>query len=48
MAERLIEIGVEEMWTPFLEEANALFIEEKLARHENDANKLTDICKRIV
>lgn len=44
MSERLIEIGAEEMWTPFLEEANALFIEEKKARHDNDASRLSEIC----
>ena len=48
MSERLIELGPEEMWTPFLEEENQLFIEEKAARHENDPNKVTEICKRIV
>lgn len=44
MTERLIELGPEEMWTSFLEEANQLFIEEKIARHENDPNKLAEIC----
>jgi len=31
MTDRLIEIGPEDMWTSFLEEANQLFIEEKAA-----------------
>jgi 26S proteasome regulatory subunit N5 len=48
MAERLIDIGSEEMWTPFLEEANALFIEEKKARHDNDAIRISEICQRVV
>ena len=44
----MIDIGVEEMWTPFLEEVNNLLIEEKQARHENDHIKLAEICTRIV
>jgi len=48
MSERLIEIGPEDMWTSFLEEANQLFQEEKVAWHENDQTKLADICKRII
>lgn len=44
MTERLIELGPDEMWTPFLEEANQLFIEEKVTRHENDVTKLSEIC----
>lgn len=36
------------MWTPFLEEADQLMQEEKVARHNNDAVKLADICKRIL
>ena len=46
--QRMFEIGHEEMWTPFLEEANDLMIEEKAARHENDHIKLAEICCRIV
>jgi 26S proteasome regulatory subunit N5 len=46
--DRLIEIGEEEMWTDFLEEVNKLLHEEKAARHENDAVKLSEICCRIV
>lgn len=42
--DRLIEIGDEEMWTDFLEEVNKLLHEEKEARHENDATKLSEIC----
>lgn len=41
--DRLIEIGEDEMWTEFLEEVNKLLIEEKVARHENDAVKLSQI-----
>ena len=46
--QRLIDIGPEEMWTPFLEEVNTLLIEEKVVRHENDHIKLAEICTRIV
>ena len=42
--DRLIEIGDEEMWTDFLEEVNKLLHEEKEARHENGATKLSEIC----
>ena len=44
----MFDIGAEEMWTPFLEEVNDLMIEEKAARHENDAIKTSEICIRIV
>lgn len=46
--DRLIEIGEEEMWSDFLEEVNKLLHDEKAARHENDAVKLSEICKRIM
>lgn len=46
--ERIIELGEEEMWTPFHEEVNGLFHDEKKSRHENDANTSTDILKRII
>ena len=46
--QRMFDIGAEEMWTPFLEEANDLMIEEKAARHENDHVKISEICVRIV
>lgn len=46
--ERQIPIDEEEMWTPFLEEANKLFLEEKAARHEGDHIKLAEISCRIV
>ena len=36
------------MWTDFLEEVNKLLHEEKAARHENDANRLSELCKRII
>ena len=48
MTDRLIELEDEEMWTPYLEDANQLLIEEKAARHENDGVKLADLCKRII
>lgn len=44
----MIDIGPEEMWTPFLEEVNDLLIEEKQARHLNDHIKLAEICTRIL
>ena len=46
--QRMFAIGADEMWTPFLEEVNALMIEEKKQRHENDHIKLAEICTRIV
>ena len=46
--DRLIDIGEDEMWTDFLEEVNKLLHEEKVARHENDAVKLSELCRRIV
>ena len=47
-AQRMIEIGPEEMWTPFLESINALMLEEKKARQENDSFKGAEICCKIV
>lgn len=44
----MFEIGAEEMWTPFLEEANDLMVEEKRFRHENDHIKVAEVCLRIV
>ena len=46
--DRFIDVGADEMWTEYLEEINKLFHEEKKARHENDAVKLSEICRRIV
>jgi hypothetical protein len=46
--QRMFEIGADEMWTPFLDEVNDLMLEEKIARHENDHVKLSEICLRIV
>jgi hypothetical protein len=46
--QRMIEIGPEEMWTPFLDEVNNLLHEEKALRHENDHIKLAEVCTRIV
>lgn len=48
MTERLIEPYDEEMWTPFLEEVNSLMLEEKAARHENNATKGSELTKRII
>lgn len=44
----MIELGEEEMWTPFLEEVNTLLIDEKQLRHEGDHNKQSDVCVRVV
>ena len=44
----MIEIGPEEMWTPFLESINSLMLEEKKARQENDAFKGSEISCKIV
>ena len=46
--QRMIEIGPEEMWTPFLESINSLMLEEKKARQENDSLKGSEICCKIV
>ncbi len=48
MADWLLELEPEEMWTPFHEEINGLLHEEREARHENDANKLSELCKRMI
>lgn len=44
----MIEIGPEEMWTPFLESINSLMLEEKKARQENDAFKGSEISCKIL
>jgi hypothetical protein len=41
-------IAHDEMWTDYLEEINKLLHEEKAARHENDAIKISEIVQRIV
>ena len=46
--QRMIEIGPEEMWTPFLESINQLMLDEKKARQENDSHKGSEICCKIV
>lgn len=46
--QRMFELSAGETWTPFLEEINDLMIEEKVARHENDHIKVSEICLRIV
>lgn len=47
-AQRLIEIGADEMWTPFLESINSIMLEEKKARQENDSIKGSELCCKIV
>ena len=47
-AQRLIEIGPDEMGTPFLESINAIMLEEKKARQENDSIKGSELCCKIV
>lgn len=42
--QRMIELGADEMWTDFLEASNDLFLEEKAARHNNDADRTAEIC----
>lgn len=44
----MVEIGAEEMWTPFLEKINQLMVEEKKARQENDSFKGAELCSKIL
>lgn len=44
----MIEISKDEIWTDFLEEANAMFIEEKKARHDGTAEESSAICQKIL
>ncbi len=46
--QRMFELAPGESWTPFLDEVNDLMLEEKVARHENDHIKASEICLRIV
>ena len=46
--QRMIEIGADETWTPFLEKINVLMIEEKKARQENESFKGAEACCKIV
>lgn len=46
--QRMLDAGVDGMWTSFLEQANDMLLEEKAIRHENDHIKSADICLRIV
>ena len=46
--QRMLEIGDEEMWTPYLEEINELMIQEKKARQDNDSYKGAELCCKIV
>jgi len=48
MTERLVVVKEGEPWTPFLQQVNHLFIEEKKARSEADANKISQICCQII
>ena len=44
----MIEIGADEVWTPFLESINSLMLEEKKQRQENDSFKGAEVCCKIV
>ena len=46
--QRLIEIGPDQEWTPFLEKINSIMLEEKKARQENDSFKGSELCCKIV
>ena len=46
--QRMIEIGADEVWTPFLEKINTFMHEEKKARQDNDAFKGAEVCVKIV
>ena len=46
--QKMFELAPGESWTPLLEEINDLMTEEKLARHENDHVKVSEISLRIV
>ena len=44
----MIDIEEGESWTPYLQQINKLFIDEKQARHDGDNPKLIQICIEIV
>ena len=44
----MIEIGADEVWTPFLESINSLMLEEKKQRQDNDSFKGAEVCCKIV
>jgi len=46
--ERMIDIPEGESWTPYLQRINQLFIDEKLARHDANIQKLIKIACEIV
>ena len=46
--QRMIEVGPDEQWTPFLESINTLMLEEKKHRQENDSFKGAEVCCKIV
>ena len=35
-------------WSPLLEKINDLLLEEKETRHETDAFKMSEVCRRVV
>jgi hypothetical protein len=46
--QRILEIGADEMWSPYYEEINELLHQEKKARQENDSNKSAEVCVKVV
>ena len=46
--QRMLDIGPDEVWTPFLESVNELMLEEKKQRQENDSFKGAVVCCKIV
>ena len=46
--QRMIEIGADEVWTPFLEKINLLMLEEKKQRQDNESFKGAEVCCKIV
>lgn len=44
----MIEIGADEVWTPFLESINSLMLEEKKQRQDNDSFKGAEVCCKIL
>ena len=47
-ATRMLDIGPDEVWTPFFESINQLMLEEKKQRQDNDSFKGADVCCKIV
>jgi len=46
--QRMLDIGPDEVWTPFLESVNELMLEEKKQRQENDSFKGAVVCCKII